>query len=285
MEIGACGTIRPHAAGADFPILMKQLKQYASHVPYNTICAIPVGNVLCFAWQDNNIVLGLSTIHTVNKDSDLIERMRRRPKKTSTNAAIVRPIFGDETRKNINIPRFIDDYNHYMGGVDIANQHRAAYETHLRTWRSWWPLWTWAIDVSIVNCFKIQSILFQIEQLAPPDHYRFREELYKGLFGAHKEQITARQKRKVFEAFPPCRLNNHYPHVPGRIVGGFSACRWCRHSVSKRPKQATGKYHRASPTQWKCVTCCVPLCLAETGRRCWEAFHSAAEEDLMQIIS
>jgi hypothetical protein len=45
------------------------------------------------------------------------------------NVAIVRPIFGDSHHEKINIPRFIDDYNHYMGGVDIANQHHAAYET------------------------------------------------------------------------------------------------------------------------------------------------------------
>lgn len=48
----------------------------------------------------------------------------------------------------------------YMGGVDIANEHRAAYETQLRARRLCWPLWIWSINVSLVNDFKIQSILF-----------------------------------------------------------------------------------------------------------------------------
>jgi uncharacterized protein YdeI (YjbR/CyaY-like superfamily) len=71
-------------------------------IEWNTICAIPTeGNqVLCLGWQDNSIVLFLSTVHTVHNVTDLIERERRRPNKTSTNAAMVRKAFGDAVRKN-----------------------------------------------------------------------------------------------------------------------------------------------------------------------------------------
>ena len=57
------------------------------------------------------IVLALTTLHTVHTAEDFIERERRRPSKISTNAAVVRKPFGDEVRKKIIIPRFIDDYN------------------------------------------------------------------------------------------------------------------------------------------------------------------------------
>lgn len=90
VEIGACGTTRPKAAGPDFPLLFKSLKDYIAYIPFHTLYAMEVRQVLCLAWQDNNIVLGLSTVHTVDQSSDLIEQERRRPSKTSTNAAIVR---------------------------------------------------------------------------------------------------------------------------------------------------------------------------------------------------
>lgn len=136
IHIGACGTTQTTSSGTDFPILLKKLKDLSSHIPYHKVCAIPVNDVLCFAWQDNNIVLGLTTIHTVNQTDDYIERERRRPQKTSTNGALVHREFGDQAVKNMLIPRFIDDYNYHMGGVDIANQHRAAYETHTHTYHS-----------------------------------------------------------------------------------------------------------------------------------------------------
>ena len=57
----------------------------------------------------------------IGRDKDKIIRLRRRPKKTSTNAALVRPIFGDLVCKALLIPTVIDAYNHYMNGVDLAN--------------------------------------------------------------------------------------------------------------------------------------------------------------------
>ena len=62
---------------------------------------------------------------------------RRRPAKTSTNSRIVQSIFGDLSTKELRIPRFIDDYNQYIGGVDLANQFREVYETHRSTLRNW----------------------------------------------------------------------------------------------------------------------------------------------------
>jgi hypothetical protein len=92
------------------------------------------------AWQDNNIVLALSNIHTVNKAEDFREKQRHRPAKMSTNGRIVRKVFGDEYIKELYIPCFIDDYNHYIGGIDLANQFREVYETHRASLRNWWPL-------------------------------------------------------------------------------------------------------------------------------------------------
>ena len=53
---------------------------------WNILLGKVVDNTLCLAWQDNNIVLALSIIHTIYKVDDFCEKLRKRPGKTSTNA-------------------------------------------------------------------------------------------------------------------------------------------------------------------------------------------------------
>ena len=127
-KFGVMGTTRPHK---ELPAGFKVLKtQFATKLKWNTLLAKVVDNTLCLAWQDNNIILALSNIHTVHTTKDFREKVRRRPAKTSTNGRIVRQVFGDALTKELRIPCFIDDYNHCMGGVDLANQFRESYEIH-----------------------------------------------------------------------------------------------------------------------------------------------------------
>jgi hypothetical protein len=50
-----------------------------------------------------------------------INRLRKRPKKTASNARITRESFDENPIKVLSILIFIDDYNHYMGGIDQLN--------------------------------------------------------------------------------------------------------------------------------------------------------------------
>jgi hypothetical protein len=86
---------------------------------WNSALAEIVESTLCFLWQDNNTVLGLTTAHRFKNDT--VERLRKRPSPTSTNARIVRPVFGDLPAKWLRIPRAINDYNHFMNGVNRSN--------------------------------------------------------------------------------------------------------------------------------------------------------------------
>ena len=133
-NFSAISTTRPHK---EFPGELVELKtRFATKLEWNTLLAAVVGDVLCLAWQDNNIILALSNIHTVHRAEDFRERQRKRPAKTSTNRRIVRKVFGDQYTKELNIPCFIDDYNHNIGGIDLANQFRELYETHRATLRN-----------------------------------------------------------------------------------------------------------------------------------------------------
>jgi hypothetical protein len=55
--------------------------------------------------------------------------MRKRPPLTASGAKQTRKVFGDAYEKELPIPTFIFYYNHYMGGVDIADQLRSYFNT------------------------------------------------------------------------------------------------------------------------------------------------------------
>jgi len=108
----------------------------------------PNADVLCLCWEDNNVVWFLTTVHNWN-DYSLSER--RKPRTTSTNAIFTRQVFGNKERKVLPIPKIVNDYNHHMNSVDLADQCRAAYPTHVRACRNWLCLFYFLLDISLVN--------------------------------------------------------------------------------------------------------------------------------------
>ena len=77
--------------------------------------------VLQMAWKDAQVVLFMSTIHDGH---DVVQRLRRRPHTQSAQNTLV---FGKDKVKWLWIPKFIDEYNHNMNGVDRAYQIREPY--------------------------------------------------------------------------------------------------------------------------------------------------------------
>jgi hypothetical protein len=96
-------------------------KRFTKKLPWNTLVAVVEQDILYIAWQDNNIVLGLSNIHIMDKVEDWIERKRRRPTKTFINDCLVREVFRDTPVKEFPISCFIDDYNQNIRDIDLAN--------------------------------------------------------------------------------------------------------------------------------------------------------------------
>ncbi len=74
LNYGAVGTTRPHASFPDGLITLKE--KYSSKLEWNTLLAKVVDRTLCLAWQDNNTVLALSTVHTTNSINSFQERLR-----------------------------------------------------------------------------------------------------------------------------------------------------------------------------------------------------------------
>jgi hypothetical protein len=95
------------------------------------------------------------TVHTVHKGADdTVERKRKRPRPTSTNFSVVGKVFEDNPFLWLFIPQFVDEYNHHMNGVDVANLHRAHLSNQRgRCLRNWRPEFSFLLNVSLVNCY------------------------------------------------------------------------------------------------------------------------------------
>src|SRR5947207_15865067 len=102
-------------------------------------------------------ILGMTTGHI---PTEKITRNRKRKKKTSTNSTIAREIFDGQYRKELEIPIFIDCYNHYMNSVDIANQLRATATVHFsRNEKKFFPRIFWAINMILTALTPAVSLL------------------------------------------------------------------------------------------------------------------------------
>jgi hypothetical protein len=91
-------------------------------------------------WQDSNKVGFCTTVHD---GTEWLVKNRKHPKGTSTSDTISKQPFymfnppvgckePYERTHLLPISGAIDDYNHYMGGVDIADQLRAGFSTQQR---------------------------------------------------------------------------------------------------------------------------------------------------------
>jgi hypothetical protein len=252
---GACGTARPKVSG--IPSMLTELKDHAKSIKWGTLFSTTADNVLCVAWQDNNIVFALSTVHSA---FEYILSNRRRPAKTSTNAAIARAPFGDAVRAQLEIPILIHDYNHHMGGIDIANQYRSSYETHRKSERNWLPILYFFLDAARINAFRIQCIYKAQHKKEPEPQLAFRERLYQELFAFAIEANPGLPKPRL-----DARLNHQRIRLKSRRV-----CLWCQH----KKKLGLSTIQRPPQSVYGCSRCGgTALCVKS---RCWVEFHSPA---------
>ncbi|PWW76561.1 hypothetical protein C7212DRAFT_58795, partial [Tuber magnatum] len=108
--------------------------------------------------EDSGSVYMLTTIHQI---TDYVNCERKKPRSTSANAATTRGAFGpDRGCQVFAILQVINDYTHYMNGVDRADQLHAFYPTQPKAQRNWLPLFYWLVDTSIVNSFVLFWLLY-----------------------------------------------------------------------------------------------------------------------------
>jgi hypothetical protein len=199
-------------------VARKQADQKKDNIPWGTLYFGPtIGNDIAqTAWKDNSLVLFLSTTHQTGPDQVVI-RHRKRPATTSTSAKTARKAFGSEPEKDLPIPKFVDDYNHYMGYVDEADQLRAT-NSGLRPIRKggWHALWNFIFNITLVNSFLLSDY---------KEARRFRVDLQKALL-ERCVRIPVKRQQTAIKARPDPDLQHHE-------LGSQLPLRYC--SVCKEP--------------------------------------------------
>jgi hypothetical protein len=270
LNITCMGTTRKNAHGMS-PKLVTMKKQNRGLV-WNSTSSEVIENVLQFLWRDNNTVLAMTTAYTLHQT---VWRERKRPALTSTNAHIVRPVFGDAVKKWLEIPLAIDEYNHGMNGVDRANQLRRNYIVHRpQIYRTWQPQWYWLMDTSATNGYLITA--YRNEDITHRGHRVFQETLTTELLS-----VVDDEQEQVVEPMPARPQT-----VPGwRALARLSYCQWCKdHKEQAEPRAKRRKVlaeipnganlqQRAFVPQTRAACDChgVPLCRKSD---CWTLYHS-----------
>lgn len=257
--------------------------------------AVVVNDVLAALWMDNGPIAMLSTIHSMHDPSWFIKRLRRRPRIASTNATKVRLVFDDKSRMSLDLPRMVDDYNHHMGGVDIADQLRQYYTTQMRTLRNWFPLFLWLIDTAVIIAYIMKTI-FQKNECKRGSHRNYRLELIQQLqeaafsnetelpfhvtrSGAKRnrtEHQPSEQERATKNRSTQYITNTKYtfdasrfypgPHLPTRLTGQRD-CVYCKFKC--REEGGVWTRNRSNIT---CSHCNMALCF-KTERDCYTPYH------------
>ena len=108
--------------------------------------------ILLTRWMDNNLVFMVSTCHQIGSNR-LVNR--KKPRLNQVNKGHVEKVWGDKGSKMIHIPSMVDDYNHWMGGVDLADQRIANYHPDIRCHRTWIPIFLQCLSIMRNNMFLV----------------------------------------------------------------------------------------------------------------------------------
>lgn len=151
--IAACGTARSTCRG--WPTTFKQaIARKTTRLPYNQQYTTVVhGDVAAIVWQDKNLVQFLTTAHDPQSRAFI---SRRRPQaRTTWLKRVVSEHWGPLGSKVMLHPQYSVDYNSYMNAVDVHDQLRSYYNTQLKAFRIWMPLFFFMLDAAVINAFLI----------------------------------------------------------------------------------------------------------------------------------
>ena len=91
-------------------------------------------------------------------------------------------LFDKTQQKMVSAPfhrvNIIDDYNHFIGNVDIADQLRGFYRfDHWMKRKWWWNMFFWAFQVLLTNSYILYKDYYLIRNLKPMSQYKFRYQI------------------------------------------------------------------------------------------------------------
>ena len=227
--------------------------------------------------MDNNIVTIVTTLHTPNES---VLSVRKKPHATSTNKGHLERVWGPDYEKAVQIPRTIDDYNHYMLGCDRADQLISNYRLKLRCRRIWMPIMFHSLDLLRTNAFVAHSnIVDKSEKLEHKDFIlamvdKFCEQVTALSVGATRSQhekeketpttISPSKRRRISvkrPVLPTERFEGKPTEHSQTIDEKRSTCRYCSYvKVCHKVNNMAGPPPKVRNIYRMCSYCQVYLC-------------------------
>jgi hypothetical protein len=245
----ACGTIRWDRA--EYPVtFMKPNGELEKHEHDFAQCQNPL-EISVVKWKDRGAkpVSVISNMHNPCK-TEMVLR---------TNHIGI--------RESVKCPKAVADYNRYMGGVDLFDQHMAPYSISRKS-RKWWiKLFYYFIESAIVNSFILHEQFCKKKKVKGFSHLQFRSTLVNGLIdvyssrkrrgpppaaGFNRKRNDPKRKGPVQNCI---RLSNVGDHLPV-VIPTYRRCAFC--STKDKEKRSN----------LLCKSCGVALC-----KLCFAPFH------------
>ena len=148
---------------------------------------------------------------------------------------------GSKEKQNIPCPEMINDYNQFMGGVDLCDQCLSYYSMSTRKTLKWWKKVFWRfLDICVLNSWIIFRTNFPESNINTQK--KFRMQLVKELV----------QPMLTLKSSPTCP-----PHLSpiGRLP------------IAQEPRLIGKHFPYKSPQRKRCVVCSNKAS-PSTGKRC-----------------
>ena len=188
------------------------------------------GNLTAVWWRDRRDVYALSKMHNQS-----VATVLKCPK-------------GSRDKQPLPCPCIIDDYNQYMGGVDLTDQH-LSYLHHDRTLK-WWKKVFWRlIDITIVNAWIIFRTNHPESSINTQKKFMLdlAENLVQPLLDLMASPTapaylrTAKGRRPVSTA--KCLIGKHFPYKKNKKKRGRCfVCGDCKTSTGNRKDTKIQKF-------------------------------------------
>lgn len=251
------GTVRMNRVKGNKLATDKELKKkgrghFVSQVEKNT-------NVVCVRWNDNKVVSLISSY----VGTEPVTKARRWDKKAKQFVEIDRP-------------KIVEQYNNFMGGIDLLNMCTNLYKYHVRSRRWYMYLFFHSLTMSLVNAWFLYrrhhaEIGTNKKNVMPLR--KFQSTCANSLTNAGKGKKRARGRPSLEER---ASLQNQQPHkqryvsVPADVqkdeFNHFPIYDKVRQRCKVCPRS------QSAFSYIKCIKCNAHLCLNK-DRNCFLAFH------------
>ena len=269
-KIFACGTVRKGRVGFPKELYFSRGRHDRGSTDYRTS-----GEQLAQSWFDNKGVYFLSTMHTAEYPVDTPE-VDRTVRRRAANGVI-----------DVVAPPLLRDYNHYMGGVDLADNIIKHYSIGRKTFRAYRRILFHGIELCIHNAYVTEDFVVPHQQAGTRRRgaLQFRRELAEQLVLPFMAAASHRRVGRPRLTEAERLVGVHTPvHKQGKLNNrGCKVCSRKASELRKRAADAEGRIVHVKRSNNYCLECNVPLCIGEMsddGRNinnCFHAWHNNME--------